>query len=165
MVAGTAGLDRAALLRSVVRGADGHAVTDYAVLEAIEAGGAALALKGAPWARGRAALFARQKERVRLAAWRRWLPLAVQRLGHGGAAGGDSGNGAMDIDEGAAAAAGSGVATAPAPVAATVAVDAGASERLSMEPVRFALKALAVDSEKKAGQRGAGRQVHKAFQG
>jgi len=99
---------------------------------------------------------------VRLAAWRRWLPLAVQRLGHGGAAGGDSGNGAMDIDEGAAAAAGSGVATAPAP--ATVAVDAGASERLSMEPVRFALKALAVDS-KKAGPRGAGRQVHKTFQG
>jgi hypothetical protein len=33
-----------------------------------------------------------------------------------------------------------------------------------MEPVRFALKALAVDS-KKAGPRGAGRQVHKAFQG
>ena len=155
-------MDRAALLRSVVRGADGHAVTDYAVLEAMEAGGAALALKGAPWARGRAALFARQKERVRLAAWRRWLPLAVQRLGHGGAAGGEGGNGAMDVDEGAAAA-GPGVATAPAPVAA-VAVDAGASERLSMEPVRFALKALAVDS-KKAGPRGAGRQVHKAFQG
>ena len=163
MVAGTAGLDRAALLRSVVRGPDGHAVTDYAVLEAMEAGGAALALKGAPWARGRAALFARQKERVRLAAWRRWLPLAVQRLGHGGAAGGDSGNGAMDVDEGAAAA-GPGVSTAPAPVP-VVALDAGASARLSMEPVRFALKALAVDSEKKAGQRGAGRQVHKAFQG
>jgi len=154
-------LDRAALLRSVVRGPDGHAVTDYAVLEAMEAGGAALALKGAPWARGRVALFARQKDRVRLAAWRRWLPLAVQRLGHGGAAGGDSGNGAMDVDEGAAVAAGPGVAPAPA---AGVALDAGASDRLSMEPVRFALKALAVDS-KKAGQRAVGRQVHKAFQG
>ena len=134
-------------------------MTDFSALAALGltrlgAADAALALAGAPWGRGRAVLFERQKERVRLAAWRRWLPLAKQRVGGGGLLGGPGevgGGVAMDVDEAAAAGPLKGAA---------LGVDLGPPVPVSTSPVRFALKALAVDV--KGGKRKTG-QVHKAF--